>query len=93
MYAVRGSTSAWVFSHKTLGSRVLGSILLVITVCSLSDVQITLACTGKASGEAAFKLHLDVRREFAGLRKIPPIDFIAKKPDALLEQLSTWRYA
>ncbi|VDL20399.1 unnamed protein product [Hymenolepis diminuta] len=44
-----------------------------------SDVQITLACTGKATGFAAFKLHLDIRREFEGLRKIPRIDFIAQK--------------
>ncbi|KAM7540041.1 hypothetical protein Aperf_G00000029917 [Anoplocephala perfoliata] len=44
-----------------------------------SDVQITLACTGKATGLAAFKLHLDIRREFEGLRKIPRIDFVAQK--------------
>ncbi|VDO01167.1 unnamed protein product [Rodentolepis nana] len=44
-----------------------------------SDVQITLACTGKTSGFAAFKLHLDIRREFEGLRKIPRIDFVAQK--------------
>ncbi|VDM32486.1 unnamed protein product [Hydatigera taeniaeformis] len=44
-----------------------------------SDVQITLACTGKMTGFAAFKLHLDIRREFEGLRKIPRIDFVAQK--------------
>uniref|UniRef100_A0A5K3ER48 WIF domain-containing protein n=1 Tax=Mesocestoides corti TaxID=53468 RepID=A0A5K3ER48_MESCO len=44
-----------------------------------SDVQITLACTGKMTGFAPFKLYLDVRREFEGLRKIPRIDFVAQK--------------
>lgn len=43
------------------------------------DVQITLACTGKMSGFAAFRLHVDIRREFEGLRKIPHINFVAQK--------------
>uniref|UniRef100_A0A0X3P8F5 Protein shifted n=1 Tax=Schistocephalus solidus TaxID=70667 RepID=A0A0X3P8F5_SCHSO len=44
-----------------------------------SDVQITLACTGKLSGFASFELRLDIRREFEALRKIPHLEFVAQK--------------
>ncbi|KAF8567998.1 hypothetical protein P879_07524 [Paragonimus westermani] len=46
---------------------------------SPSDVQITLPCTGKATGIAPFRVQLDFRREFEGLRKIPPISFVVYK--------------